>query len=96
MVIGIVNFDIYMEGNRSLKDKRRQVKSLIGKTRSKFPNISIAEVDSLDKWNRATIGFTFLSNDVSFVNSTIDQILYFIEQKSGFYLSNTEREIINT
>lgn len=95
MVVGIVRFDLYMEGNKSLKEKRRQIKSLIGKTKSRFPNISIAEVDSLDKWNKSTIGFSFLSNDVSFVNSKIDQILYFIQQISEYFMADTEREIIN-
>lgn len=95
MVVGIVRFNIYMEGNKSLKEKRRHIKSLIGRTKSKFPNISIAEVDSLDKWNKSTIGFSFLSNDVSFVNSKLDQIIYFIQQTSEHYLSDTEREIIN-
>lgn len=95
MVVGIIKFDIYMEGNRSLKEKRRQIKSLIGKTKSRFPNIAIAEVDSLDKWNKSTIGFSLISNKVSFVESKLDQVFFYIQQFSDFYISDICKDIIH-
>ena len=95
MFVGVVKFKLYMEGNRSLKDKRQQVKSLIKKVNSKFPNISIAEVDSLDLWNKATIGFSFVSNDPKFVNSILDQVFLYIENQGSHYLSDKKMEIIN-
>ena len=95
MFIGVVKFNLYMEGNRSLKDKRQQVKSLIKKVNSKFPNISIAEVDSLDLWNKATIGFCFVSNNSKFVNSVVDQVFLYIESFVSNYISDKDMEIIS-
>lgn len=95
MVVGIIKFDIYMEGNQSLKDKRSHIKRLLAKTKSRFPNISIAEVDSLDKWNRASLGFSIVSNETTFVNSKIDQIFFYIQQISDFFIADTEKEIIH-
>ncbi len=95
MVVGILKFDIYMEGNQSLKDKRRQVKSLIGKTKSRFPNISIAEVGSLDKWNKSTVGLSIVSNEASFVDSILDQAFFYIQQISGSFINNEEKEVIH-
>lgn len=95
MVAGIIKFEIHMEGNRSLKDKRRQIKRIIGKTKSRFPNISIAEVGFLDKWNKSTLGFSMVSNEVSFVDSKLDQAFFFIQQISDFYITNNQKEIIH-
>ena len=95
MVAGIIKFDIYMEGNTSLKDKRRQIKSIIGKTKSRFPNISIAEVGFLDKWNKSTLGFSMVSNEASFVDSKLDQAFFFVQQISDFFITNKQKEVIH-
>ncbi|NIP31588.1 MAG: DUF503 family protein [Candidatus Dadabacteria bacterium] len=95
MFVGVVKFELYMEGNLSLKDKRQQVKSLITKVNSKYPNISIAEVDSLDLWKKATIGFSFVSNNSQFVNSVLDNVFYYIENLGSYYIANKEMDIIS-
>ena len=94
MFVGVVKFDLFMEENRSLKEKRNRVKSLISKVNSKFPNISIAEVDSLDVWKKATIGYSFVSNNSKFVNSVLDQVFTYIENSDSYYISNKELEIL--
>ncbi|MGH7885752.1 MAG: DUF503 domain-containing protein [Thermodesulfobacteriota bacterium] len=95
MVVRIIKFNIYMEGNRSLKEKKHQIKSLIDKIKSRFPSIAIAEVDSLDKWNKSTIGFSLVSNKVSFAESKLDQIFFNIQQISDFYISDICKDIIH-
>lgn len=95
MFIGIVKFELYMHGNRSLKNKRQIVKSLISKVKHKYPNVSIAEVGSLDLWNKAEIGFSFVSNNSKFVNSILDQVYSYIENLESYYISNKDMEIIS-
>ncbi len=78
MVIGVCKMTILLHGNRSLKGKRRVLKSILGKVKNRF-NISIAEVGSNDVWQRAEIGFAAIGNDRAFINSVIDKALSFIE-----------------
>ena len=78
MHIGTLTIVLYMHDNESLKDKRQVVKSLVATTRQKF-NVSIAEVDDLDKWRRATLGVAVGSNDAAFANRVLDKVLDHIE-----------------
>ena len=48
----------------SLKNKRRVIKSLKTKLRGRY-NASVAEVEHLDKWQRATIAVALVSNEKS-------------------------------
>ncbi|HML95916.1 MAG TPA: DUF503 domain-containing protein [Thermodesulfobacteriota bacterium] len=95
MVIGIVSIDLYMNGNRSLKAKRQIVKSLIRRVQSRFINVSISEVGSLDLWQKATIGIAFVGNETRFVNSVLDQVTDFIESTGLVEMGQRELEIIH-
>jgi hypothetical protein len=66
--------------NASLKGKRKVVKSLIGRLRSRF-NVSVAEVDSNDLWQRVELGLAVVGNDRRFVNSSLDKILDYVERE---------------
>jgi uncharacterized protein YlxP (DUF503 family) len=48
-------FDLRIPGCGSLKEKRHVVKTISAGLRSKF-NVSVAEVDHHDLWQRTTIG----------------------------------------
>lgn len=61
MVVGICTIAIHLPGSHSLKDKRRVLRSVKDRLRSKH-NISIAEVEDQDLWQRATLGITAVSN----------------------------------
>lgn len=67
-----------MPENGSLKGKRRIIKSLTSRAQNKF-NISIAEVGDMDLWQAATIGFSYVGNDATFVNDVLYRVLSFIE-----------------
>lgn len=95
MVIGILRIDLYMNGNRSLKAKRQTLKSLIQRVKSRFNNISIAEVGSNDLWQKATIGISFVGNETRYVNSMLDQVAGFIESTGVVQMGGREFEIIH-
>ncbi|MEQ9620137.1 MAG: DUF503 domain-containing protein [Deltaproteobacteria bacterium] len=95
MVIGILRIDLYMDGNRSLKDKRQTLKGLIQRVKSRYSNISISEVGSNDLWQKATIGISFVGNDARFVNSVMDQVTGFIESNGAVQMGGREFEIIH-
>jgi uncharacterized protein len=55
-------FDLRIPGVRSLKEKRHVVKSLTGSLRAKF-NVSVAEVDHHDLWQRTALGVATVAPD---------------------------------
>ncbi|HOQ32381.1 MAG TPA: DUF503 domain-containing protein [Candidatus Hydrogenedens sp.] len=65
--------DFFIHGARSLKEKRRVVKSLISQIRNKF-NCSIAETDYLDLWQRVHITVCVVSNESKFTNTQLNEI----------------------
>ena len=93
MVIGICHLDLILHENHSLKEKRRVVKSIIGRVKSKF-NISIAEVGDQDLWQSAQIGFCMAGNEKRFINSSLDKVIHFIEETNSAEIKDVEMEII--
>ena len=65
------------ERPRSLKEKRRIVKSLKDKVRARF-NVSIAEVDNQDLWHRSTLGFALVCSNRKQAQIINDMIIEFI------------------
>jgi len=76
MVVGTAKLELYLPGTFSLKEKRFVLKSLKTKIQNKF-NISIAEVDLHDKWQRACLGIACVSNDRRFIDETFSKIIHF-------------------
>lgn len=93
MHIGTLTVVLYLRDTESLKDKRQIVKSLIERTRQKF-NISMSEVDDLDKWRRATIGIACVANDSRFVNQVLDKVLDSIESNPEVEVGEVDMEML--
>jgi len=79
MVVGVCTLELEIPGSHSLKDKRHVVKSLIQRVRQSF-NVSIAEVDSLDAWQHATIGIVCVSSDANYARGLLDKVIDHIER----------------
>jgi len=69
---------IRIPDSTSLKYKRSIVKSIIGKTQNKF-NVSIGEINYLNKLNISSIGFAIISNERKHVLKKEREIISFIE-----------------
>jgi len=88
MNVGICRLKLHISESRSLKDKRRIVKSVVARLRNQY-NISVAEVDDQDLWQLVTLGVCCVSNH----NQHVDEIL---SKVTGFISSNyPELEIID-
>ena len=77
MNVGICRVSLRLPENQSLKGKRRVLKSIITRVRSKF-NVSVAEVDNQNLWQLATLGICFVSNDKRFTNEVLSKVVDFI------------------
>ena len=82
MTIGLLQIDLRIGGARSLKDKRRVIKSLKQQLRNRF-NCSIAEVGYKDQWGRARIAACVVGDDARFVNTQLNEIARFASNKGG-------------
>ncbi|MBI4949611.1 MAG: DUF503 domain-containing protein [Deltaproteobacteria bacterium] len=94
MVIGVLRITVLIHESRSLKDKRQVVKSIVEKVKNRF-NVSVAEVDGADLWQRAEIGVAAVSNDGALVNSVMDKVLDFVDRLNLAEVSDHDIEIIN-
>ncbi|HLQ97920.1 MAG TPA: DUF503 domain-containing protein [Candidatus Dormibacteraeota bacterium] len=76
------------EGN-NLKDKRALIKQLTAKLRNEF-NISVAELDYHDLWQRTKLGIVTISNEYVFSEKVIQGVLNVIDS-----FTELERTITN-
>jgi len=94
MVIGFGIIVFRLHDCRSLKGKRKVIKSIIGQTRNKF-NASIAEVGSNDMYQKAEIGFSLVGNNRKLLNSKMDKLINSVDALGLAEIIDTEMEIIN-
>jgi uncharacterized protein YlxP (DUF503 family) len=62
MVVGVVTWDLHLQGCASLKDKRRVIKSLKDRLHQRF-NVSVAETAAHDLWQRAELACAVVAGD---------------------------------
>jgi len=94
MVVGIGIITLRLHDCRSLKSKRRIVKSIINQLRNNF-NASVAEVGSNDIYQRSEIGFSLVGNDKKILNSKIDKIFNMADSLGLAEIIDTEMEMFN-
>ena len=78
MHLGLLTLHIHLPGCKSLKQKRSRLKPLIARLQREF-NISVAEVDYLDKWQDTIIACALVSNDNGHTQRSLQKIVHWIE-----------------
>lgn len=73
MIVGLLTLDLHIHEANSLKTKRMVVKSLIDRIKNKF-NVSIAEVDAQNLWQRSVIGISMVANETLIINKVFEKI----------------------
>ncbi|MFB0521231.1 MAG: DUF503 domain-containing protein [Desulfatiglandales bacterium] len=94
MVVGTLKVSLYIHNNRSLKEKRKIVKSIVAKVQKRF-NVSVSEVGSNDKWQMVELGISSVGNDRRFVNSSLDNILSYVDSLYLGEIIESDIEIFN-
>lgn len=92
MIIGTARIELHIPGVNSLKGKRQIIKSIKERVRNRF-NVSVAEVEKQDLWQRATLGLACVANDKREANRILSKIIHFIEQDKNVSLTDYEIEI---
>jgi hypothetical protein len=73
VAIAVLTIELRIEGAHSLKDKRQVLRSLKDKLRSGF-NVSVAELEQTDLWQRATIGVVSISSSRDYLSGLMQQV----------------------
>jgi uncharacterized protein YlxP (DUF503 family) len=93
MVIGLLTLDLHFPGARSLKDKRQALRSLEEKVRHRF-NVSIAEVEHQDLWQRARLAVVSVNTDHSHLESTLASVAGAAGMARDILLVDSQTEIL--
>jgi uncharacterized protein len=94
MVVGVGTIELLIHDSCSLKAKRHVVKSILGRVRSKF-DLSIAEVDNQDKWQRCTIGFAVVTNEKGHAHTMLEGITAYVDGLHMAEIIDSHIEIVN-
>ena len=94
MVVGTLKLELRLHDNRSLKGKRKVVRSMVDKVKSRF-NVAIAEVGSNDKWQKIELGISAVGNDRRHVDASLNHVLTFLDSLYLAQIVDAEMEIYN-
>ena len=94
MVVGILRLTVFLPENHSLKGTRQVLRAIKDRVRNKF-NVSVAETDGHDLWQRAEIGICQVGNDRAFVDSALREVVNFVDRLGLAPLGEESLEIIN-
>ncbi len=78
MTVGVLRLTLFIPENHSLKGKRSVLRKIKARVRDKF-NVSIAECDDHDMWQRALLGICQVGTDQPFVDSALREVVRFID-----------------
>ena len=77
MNVGVCKIQLRLPENMSLKGKRQVIKSITTQLKNRF-NVSVAEVDDNELWQKAVLGVCFLSNDTRYTNEVLSKVVDFV------------------
>jgi len=92
MIIGACQIELHLPHSGSLKAKRQVLKGLKERLRNHY-NISVAEVEGEDLWQRATLGVAVVTNNTRFANQILSQVIEFIQKERAIDLLDYEIEM---
>jgi hypothetical protein len=90
MVIAVGSWDLSLPECRSLKEKRRVVKSLKERLQHRF-RVSVAETRYQDVWTRAELTAAVVTADRGQADSILDKLDLFVERDGRAIILHTER-----
>jgi len=78
MIVVYTEFECMLYEGQSLKEKRSVIKRMTTKLRSDF-NVSVAELDFHDLWQRTKLGVVTISNEKQYAEKIIQDVLRMID-----------------
>ena len=92
-LVAIAHFELHIPHARSLKDKRKVVRSLVDRVHRKY-RISIAETEHHDRHQLAGLTLASVGNSDRELERQLDDLRSSIELDSGALLTSWETETV--
>ena len=78
MFIAVLTLELFIHDAHSLKDKRMVVNSILDKIRARF-NVSAAQIDDHNLWQRATLAVVVVSNESQVTHTVLNHVRDLVE-----------------
>ena len=78
MVVGVLRLELRLPETHSLKGKRSILRSIKARVQQKF-NVSIAECEDHDLWQRTVLGVSQVGPDQPHVDRCLREVVSFID-----------------
>ena len=93
MIVGVVNFELHLPESRSLKDKRRVIKSLIDRIFQRY-RVSIAETGFHELHQRAEISIAVVTQKEADLQKMMEHIRDLLDSVPEAYLTRWEPQLL--
>lgn len=94
MVVGVLKLTLFIPENHSLKGKRGVLRKIKARVTNTF-NVSIAECDDHDLWQRTLLGVCQVGTDSAYVDGALRQVVRFVDELHVAELGEQEIEIFH-
>ena len=95
MFLGAARVELRIHGSRSLKEKRGVVRSITRRVRNRF-NLSVAEVEGQDTWQRAVLGIAGVGSEAVDLRGRLEKAIDFIADLHLAEVVDQEVELVST
>jgi uncharacterized protein YlxP (DUF503 family) len=92
MVVALLSIECHLPAARSLKDKRMVLQSVKGRLRNL--NVSVAEVEHQDLWQRAGIAVVTVAANEALAGKALNAVLDDIERHEPGLVTRSEIEFL--
>jgi hypothetical protein len=94
MFVGVARLVLQIPGARSLKDRRRVVKSFKDRVRARLP-VTVAEVGDVERYQLATLGVAVVSGDSDRCREVLSRVRSLADQVGDAVLADVRSEIVS-
>jgi uncharacterized protein YlxP (DUF503 family) len=81
MIVGACTIELFLAESGSLKSKRQILRAIKDRVRNSF-NVSIAEIDHHDLWQRSTLGVAVVGNETRFIHAVLNKVVSLVNRES--------------
>jgi len=93
MVIGLLRVEVHYPESGSLKTKRRTLKSVTDRVRKRF-NVSIAEVEHQNLWQRSVLAVVTVNTDRKHADAALSKVMDLMENEGDWVVTGVQTEYL--
>jgi uncharacterized protein YlxP (DUF503 family) len=93
MFVCVSRIELHLPNGASLKGKRQVLKSLKDRIQHRF-NVSVAEVEGQDLWQKAVIGVACVGNEQFHVKQIVEQVIHMIQGTPAVEVLRCDTEVM--